>query len=72
MRNDPSGSSEEPVRPVSPQVVTIHTCLDIMCTHMLAYKWFIVFCCLSMCTYVCICTHIYMYICIYVHVTMSK
>ena len=42
MRNDPSGSSEEPVRPVSPQVVTVCTCLDIMCTCILAYKWFIV------------------------------
>ena len=28
MRNDPSGSSEEPVRPVSPQVVTVCICMD--------------------------------------------
>lgn len=35
MRNDPSGSSEEPVRPVSPQVVTVHTCMDstYICVH---------------------------------------
>ena len=28
MRNNPSGSSEEPVRPVSPQVVTVLTCIN--------------------------------------------
>ena len=71
MRNDPSGSSEEPVQPVLPQVCSysVYTVyLDIMCTNMLAYKWFIVFYCLfmPMCAYVYIYVYIYIYIYIYI------
>ena len=54
MRNDPSGSSEDPVRPVSPQVVTVH-----ICTQMLTYVEVVH--CLHYSFMPAVCIHIYIH-----------
>ena len=63
MRNDPSGSSEEPVRPVSPQVVTVCTCLDI--TYVYTHACIqVVHCLLLFIHTLCICVYTYVYVCV--------